>query len=125
MYKSFFAKNYVFSCFNFFLTNLVFTLENYKKFQSSKQRAVDSKSCYSVKFEPLITREDELEVTEVFGFPALHCLLGIVNKLCECLEKVWPDFPKWPESLHLVKENYHGKCYEVRVQEHVKIKKKI
>ena len=75
--------------------------------------AYDAKDNFSVKSEPLIMREPELEVGEAFGFPALYILLGVCNKLCDSLEKVWPDFHLWPEKLNLVKETYHGKCYEV------------
>jgi hypothetical protein len=42
-------------------------------------------------------------------------MLGIVNKLCEELEKVWDGFDEWPNSLHLVRENYFGKTFEVSI----------
>ena len=67
----------------------------------------------SVKFEPVLTRHDDALITQCFAFPALHVYLGITNKLCESLERSWPDFHLWPESLHVVRESYHNKCYEI------------
>ena len=53
--------------------------------------------------------------SQIFAFCfALHVLLGLTNKLCESLEGVWPDFHLWPESLHLEREAYHNRCFEVR-----------
>ena len=90
--------------------------ENYEKYAKSPKRAKDGKLCYSVKNKPLITRDAELEVSESFGFPALHIFLGIVNKLCDALESRWPEFHVWPTKLGVTKEEYHGKTFEVRVQ---------
>ena len=59
---------------------------------NSRQRPQDAKDCFSVKFEPVICRDDDQETTEIFAFPALHVYLGVVNKLCEVLERVWTDF---------------------------------
>ena len=80
---------------------------------NSRKRPQDAKDAFSVKFEPVVNRQEDVEITKVFAFPALHVYLGVVNKLCEVLEKAWPDFHQWPESLNLVRESYHGKCYEV------------
>ena len=48
------------------------------------------------------------------AFPSLHVMLGVVNKLCDELEKVWPQFSTWPDSLHLCREQYFSKTFEVQ-----------
>ena len=70
--------------------------------------------CFSVKLEPIIKSNLDVETGEYFAFPALHVFLGLTNKLCELLESVWPDFHLWTGSLHLEREAYHNRCFEVQ-----------
>ena len=62
---------------------------NYKNFKQSWWRDKDAKECFSVKLEPLLPR-DEMEVTEAFGFPSLHLLLGLVTNYVT----VWKQVPR-------------------------------
>jgi hypothetical protein len=39
-------------------------------------------------------------------------MLGVVE-FCVELEKVWPGFHEWPDTSHLVRENYFRKTFEV------------
>ena len=63
--------------------------------------------------EPIVSGDDDMLVEEIFTFPSLHIMLGITNKLVQELEKRWDDFHTWPKSLHVVREDYFGKQYEV------------
>ena len=54
-----------------------------------------------------------MPVSNWFTFPSLHIMLGVTNKLVKELEKRWPIFHEFAESLHIVWEDYFGKTYEV------------
>jgi hypothetical protein len=56
--------------------------------------------------------DEESATADLFGLPALHIMLGVV-KLCVELEKVWPGFHEWPDTLHLVRENYFRKTLKL------------
>ena len=88
--------------FNLFYTYKL-DAKNYRKYMNSRQRPQDAKDCFSVKFEPVISRDDEQKTIEIFAFPALHLYLGVVNKLCEVLDRVCIHFHLWPERLHVVR----------------------
>ena len=93
--------------------NLILPSENWSKYNVTKKTGKDSINNFSFKSEPLVHGEDSMTTIEYFGFPSLHCLLGIVNKLCCELEKRWSGFQEWPSKLYLVRENYFSKTYEV------------
>ena len=61
----------------------------------------------------MIKGDADMELLQYFGYPSLHVMLGLVNKLCDDLAKVWEDFYKWPAGLHLVREQDFGKTYDV------------
>ena len=69
--------------------------------------------CESVNAETLLSGADDILTAEFFTFPSLHIMLAITNKLVQELESQWSDFHLWPESLHIVREDYFGKCFEV------------
>ena len=87
-------------------------VENWLKLQSGNGKILP-KDCESVTYEPLIAGDDSLLVSEVFTFSSLHIMLGVVNKLCDELEKRWDGFSTWTGSLNLVKEDYFSKTFEV------------
>ena len=65
--------------------------------------------------------EEEREIWTKFCFPSLHVMLGVVNKLCDELKKKWSDFSTWPKALHLCREQYFSKTFEVSYDEVDKI----
>ncbi len=88
-------------------------LDNWVKFKTGNGKVL-SKDCESLINEPLLLGEDERLVEDCFTFRSLHGTLGLTNKLVQELEKVWKEFHLWPESLHIVREDYFGKQYEVK-----------
>ena len=88
--------------------------DNWSKLNGGNGKVLP-KQCESVTYEPIIDGDGTTLISDLFFFPSLHILLGITNKLVQELEKRWPDFHIWPESLHLVREDYFGKTYEVSI----------
>ena len=76
---------------------------------------IQPKDCGSVNNKPIVQGERLTLVRDLFTFPSLHIMLGITNKLVQELEKKWPDFHKFAESLYIVREDYFGKQYEVNI----------
>lgn len=76
------------------------------------------KEHFNCRNEPLSIFPREGIVIDYLPLSELHLMIGIVNKMFMELERVFPDAIKWPQGLHLVKEDYHhqfegNECYKL------------
>ena len=71
-----------------YITFCLVLSENWNRYQQSAKSSKDSQNCFSCKSEPIVSGDMDVELGHHFGFPALHVMLGVVNKLCDELQKV-------------------------------------
>ena len=91
-------------------------MDQYQAWMDSGGKDRDIKNFFNCKNLPLAVYTDpEILVLAVFCLPVLHILQGIVNTLFRAIEKFFPGITAWPKRLHLKREEYHGKIYEVRI----------
>ena len=87
--------------------------ENHQKWLSESGKKTSLKQYYNCSNTPLLNINDPSTPTlDLVPPPALHIKLGIVNKLYDELKKVFPSLDDWPKSLYIIKEDYHGQCFE-------------
>ncbi|XP_065641664.1 uncharacterized protein LOC105847267 isoform X1 [Hydra vulgaris] len=67
-----------------------------------------SKEFKNIIHVPLVNFPDHKLVLEAIPPMELHLLLGVVNHLYKNLCKIWPGAEKWPASLRIPIQPYHG-----------------
>jgi hypothetical protein len=93
------------------------TSEDFRTFQSihknnaawlkSGGRKSDVKDYMNCTGLPLSIFPEYGRVIDYIPLPQLHIKMGVVNKLFEEMERVFPEAIQWPQKLHLVREDYH------------------
>lgn len=61
----------------------------------------------------LIYVDPSAHIVDIFAFPCVHMHTGIFNHMFFALEKIIPEIVVWAQLLHLKRQEYHGKVYEV------------
>lgn len=80
----------------------------------SQLKKAQSKNFHSVHKQPIITinQDPAMKILDLCALPWLHIFLGVVNHAYKKLSHAVPEAKKWPISLHLHEENYHGSGFE-------------
>ena len=67
--------------------------------------------------KPLYNGDENEFTSSKILFPSLHVHLGIINSLVDELEKVWPETVLWFLWLGLTRQEFHGKHFNVRIEQ--------
>lgn len=87
--------------------------ENHEKWVNESGKKTTLKNYYNCSNRPLLKVHDlSTKTLDIVPPPALHIKLGIVNKLYDELKKLHPTLDDWPKALFIMKEQYHGQCFE-------------
>lgn len=83
--------------------------KNYEGWCESGKHQEDAKYFKNCVNNPIISELDETLVLDKFPPPELHLLLGVVNKVFECLERMFPEISlEWAKFCNVQKELMHG-----------------
>jgi len=87
--------------------------ENHEKWMNESGKKTTLKHYYNCSNRPLLkSHELSTPTLDIVPPPTLHIKLGIVNKLYDELKKKYPTLDDWPKALFIIKEEYHGQCFE-------------
>ena len=89
--------------------------ENYDNWSDSSGIRKDLKMYFNCCQKPLIGiyEEGSTQVLKICPPPALHLMMGVVNKIIDGILVHFPPLESWLlENLHITREDYHGKNYE-------------
>ena len=87
--------------------------ENHQNWVNLSGKKATLKRYYNCSNNPILKSHDMSTPTlDLVPPPALHIKLGIVNKLYDELQKLFPSLDEWPKALFITTEEYHGQCFE-------------